>query len=642
MPEPVKPPPAPEDIGTVDELYHTGLRLEQFLNPAREPYPYYEEALKRDPDNYAVNTALGILYCKRGMFAKAAECLNRALRRATQNYTRPKDGEAFYYLGLVLRTQHKYDEAFDALYKASWSQGWGASSYYQLAELACLKRDYTRALDFIGRSLSLNASTLRAKNIKAALLRKTGNKEKAAEILTGILLADPLNFWAANEQHLILKEMGEKTRASNRLTDLSRKMRGDVQNYLELAVDYGNCGMWDEAIDVLSRLESEATQFPMVYYYLGYFWGKTGDGDKAVEYYKKAGQMPPDYCFPFRWESMDVLKQALKEKPGDSKAFYYLGNLLFDHQPEEAIKNWENSVALADHFALAHRNLGLAYARVQNDVSRAIECLEKAWSLAPSEPRLYYELDLLYEAGGESPDKRLALLVENHEIVKKRDDALSREIGLLVQLGEYDRAIDILENHHFHVWEGGGRIHNVYVDAHLLRGIKSLSSGDQKGALKDFLSALEYPENLEVGRPVRGGGEPRVHYFVGLAYDGLGEMERAREHYGKAVEQESGWSELSFYQGMSYQKLSREEDAARFFSGLEQFAEKRLEATADMDFFAKFGERQSAVNRRAQARYLLGLSYLGLGDKVKAKSEFEKAMELNINHLWAKHYLATL
>ena len=32
MPEPVKPPPAPEKIGTVDELYHTGLRLEQFLN----------------------------------------------------------------------------------------------------------------------------------------------------------------------------------------------------------------------------------------------------------------------------------------------------------------------------------------------------------------------------------------------------------------------------------------------------------------------------------------------------------------------------------------------------------------------------------------------------------------------------------
>jgi tetratricopeptide (TPR) repeat protein len=126
-----------------------------------------------------------------------------------------------------------------------------------------------------------------------------------------------------------------------------------------------------------------------------------------------------------------------------------------------------------------------------------------------------------------------------------------------------------------------------------------------------------------------------------LAYDSLGDKEKAREYYEKAVAQERAWSELSFYQGMSYQKLGRKEDAVRMFSGLKQSAQERLEATADMDFFTKFGERQSAVSRRAQAHYLLGLSYLGNGEKVKAKEEFEKSLGSNINHLWAKHYLAT-
>jgi tetratricopeptide (TPR) repeat protein len=380
----------------------------------------------------------------------------------------------------------------------------------------------------------------------------------------------------------------------------------------------------------------------MVYYYLGYFLGKIGDEDKARKYYAMASQMPPDYCFPFRWESMDVLRHALKVNPEDSKAYYYLGNLLFDHQPDEAMKLWEKSVELDDHFALSHRNLGLAYARIQNDVSRAIESMEKAQAFAPSEPRLYYELDLMYEAGGISPDKRLALLAENHEIVKKRDDALSREIGLLVQLGDYDRALELLQTHHFHVWEGGGRIHNVYVDAHLLRGLKSFSPGNYESSLRSFISALEYPENLEVGKPVRGGGEPRIQYFVGTAFEALGNMAKAREYYEKAVTRERGWSELSFYQGMSYLRLGRKKDAARLFSGLKQFAQERLEATADMDFFAKFGERQSAVSRRAQAHYLLGLSYLGNGDKTKANKEFAKSLELNINHLWAKHYLDIL
>ena len=55
LPEPVKPPPAPEEINSVEELYFNGLRLEQLYNPARDPLPYYWEALKRDPGNFQVN-----------------------------------------------------------------------------------------------------------------------------------------------------------------------------------------------------------------------------------------------------------------------------------------------------------------------------------------------------------------------------------------------------------------------------------------------------------------------------------------------------------------------------------------------------------------------------------------------------------
>ncbi len=55
MPDPVKPPPPPQELQTVEELYYAGLRLEQFFNPALEPDAYYEEALRRDPDDSRVN-----------------------------------------------------------------------------------------------------------------------------------------------------------------------------------------------------------------------------------------------------------------------------------------------------------------------------------------------------------------------------------------------------------------------------------------------------------------------------------------------------------------------------------------------------------------------------------------------------------
>ncbi|MBA7692194.1 hypothetical protein ES703_100756 [subsurface metagenome] len=61
-----------------------------------------------------------------------------------------------------------------------------------------------------------------------------------------------------------------------------------------------------------------------------------------------------------------------------------------------------------------------------------------------------------------------------------------------------------------------------------------------------------------------------------------------------------------------------------------------------MDFFAKFGERQSAMRRKANAHYLIGLGYLGKENKSEARVQFQKAMELNINHLWAKQQLSWL
>ena len=117
MPPPVVPPPAPKDIKTIEELYLAGLRLEQFHNPAREPYPYYEEALRRDPGDYRSNVALGILACKRAMYAEAEKHLAAAVERASRNYTRPKDGEALYYLGIALRSQGQQPEADDSFHQ---------------------------------------------------------------------------------------------------------------------------------------------------------------------------------------------------------------------------------------------------------------------------------------------------------------------------------------------------------------------------------------------------------------------------------------------------------------------------------------------------------------------------------------------
>jgi tetratricopeptide (TPR) repeat protein len=643
IPEPVKPPPPPEDIPTTEELFHAGLRLEQFYSPVYEPDPYYEEILKRDPGNARANTALGILFLKRGMFDEAVKKFRKALERITHNYTSPKDGEASYYLGVALRAQKNFDKAYRAFYKATWNLAWSAASYYALAELACLRQDYKKALEFCDRSLARNAWNLKCLNLRTGILRRQGKIEEAEKLAKDVLEFSPLDFWAGNELYLVKSLSGLENEAEMLLSSLGKTMRDNTQSYLETAVDYGNCGFWEEAVEVLQRLcsrgEKGASTYPLVYYYLAYYSEKLGNKEEALKYYQKASRMPADYCFPFRLETAEILRRAQLVNPEDARAPYYLGNLYFDLQPGKALKLWEKSVSLDGGFYLSQRNLGMASARVVNDLDKAVRCMEEAVRLKPGEPRLYYELDLLYEAAQEPPKDRLKLLMDNHGAVKQRDDSYSREILLLVEIGDYSRAIKLLENFHFHIWEGGGRIHNVYVDAHLFRGYKFFQEKQYDKALQDYLRALEYPKNLEVGRPRHGGRAAQVFYYVGTAHEALGDLKKARNFYKKSAAQKRGLTELSYFQALSLEKLGKADEAADIFQRLIDLGNKRLEVSTSPDFFVKFGERQSEAKRQAQAHYILGLGYLGLGKTAEAEDKFKKAAELDINHVWTRHFL---
>jgi hypothetical protein len=124
LPRPVVPPAAPMDIATIEELYLAGQRLEQFHNPTLEPYPYYEEALRRDPSDIRTNTALGLLYLKGGLYREAEARLAVAVARLIANYTRPKDGEALYYFGVAKRRHGRTAEAEDAFQRAAWNPAW--------------------------------------------------------------------------------------------------------------------------------------------------------------------------------------------------------------------------------------------------------------------------------------------------------------------------------------------------------------------------------------------------------------------------------------------------------------------------------------------------------------------------------------
>ena len=639
MPPVVKPPLPPKEIKTVDELYLAGLRLEQFHSAALEPYPYYEEALRRDPGDYDVNTALGRLYCERGLWQEARERLTVALDRATRNYTRPKDGEAYYYLGIALRGEEKNAEAEDDFHRASWSEAWTAASYYQLAELDGQKGEWSQALSDLDHSLAYGALNCRAWDLKAATLRKLGRIDEAKEAAHKALVVDSLDLWALHELGLLEGVAGPEINLGN-----------IVQSNLELAVDYYQAGLAGESEQVLERLVAGSPDQnkvnPLVYYYLGYLAEQSHQPGEASKYFRLAAQMPSDYVFPFRLETVKVLEAAMQANPADARAPYYLGNLLYDRQPAAAIKMWEKSAAMDSSFALVWRNLGQAYEQAENNSTKAIAAMEKADGLDKSNAHFVCEVDMLYEAGNVSPQKRLALFESDPSVATKRSDAMMQEAKVYLLVGHYDQAIQLLEAHRFNNWEGYLDIHGLYMDTFLLRGEREFKAGKYLEALKDYEAALEYPENLEVAQPYHEIRLPQVDYLMGLAYEKLGNTTKSRELFQQATvaqwsEQSRRRPEMLYYQGLAALKLGRDSEANKIFDDLIAMGDKAMAAESDIDYFAKFGQKRSTRFRLADAHYLIGLGNLGKGETAKAQVEFQAVLKLNVNHLGATTQLST-
>jgi tetratricopeptide (TPR) repeat protein len=226
-------------------------------------------------------------------------------------------------------------------------------------------------------------------------------------------------------------------------------------------------------------------------------------------------------------------------------------------------------------------------------------------------------------------------------VVQQRDGAVLREALLNVFVGQYDRAIGLLAKRHFHIWEGGeSNIHNVHVDAHLLRGRRHLAAGRAREALADFEAASEYPERFERGEPYDGGRAPEVFYYIGAAREACGE--EAKAAYDRAVARERKGTYLAYYQGLAWRKLGQEAKASELFEDLAQTGNRMLAATPGAGFFEKFGFGQSPSARHAQGHYLIALGHLGKGQLAEAKRELETASELNVNHLAARTELAGL
>ncbi|MDR2439196.1 MAG: DUF5107 domain-containing protein [Planctomycetaceae bacterium] len=654
LPKPVESTKPVEEYKSVEELYLTGLRLEQFHNARIDPMIYYNEALKRDPNDSRVNTAIGIRFAREARWEEAETHLRHAVERLSKNYTSPRDTEPNYYLGYVLHQQRKFKEAKDQYWKATWSTYYQSAAYFALAQIACCENDYPTALKMIGASLNVNSRNTKALTVKAIILQKLEYFDEALAILQQAQQIDPLDFWSVIETEFV--QASQEKRKPDLITLLNKELpnRGEgiiqLQELLEIVIDYGNLGIVQQPL-LLNAVNygKPFSDSPLFYYYLSYYNDITLQSlafiseDKSISGFLEgqAIQKSADYVFPFRPEEIPIFENAIRLHPEHAAAYYYLGNLYYYlNQKDKGIQNWELAAERDPKFGAVLRNLGFAYEQ-KSDTKKAVEYYERSVKLGVVTPRLLIDLDILYERSGKSVTERLALYKKWYETVMKHDDAVIRLLSMLNQAGQFEQAIDILQKRHFHVWEGGGQVHRYFVDSHLLNGIQKLKQKDYNAAVREFELADTYPDNLEVGRPAANKHSAKVFYYLGISYLGLNNAEKAKECFQTAVSDTSGrgWaSELSYFRSMAYQKLGDDAAAKKEIDQLEKSVTQQLSSREMIDEHSKFGEDGSRSERLAQLQYLNGLVELAKGNRDKAKELFETAVKANPDLIWAKQF----
>ncbi|MBQ9357807.1 MAG: DUF5107 domain-containing protein [Prevotella sp.] len=644
----------PEQVKTNEQLYLTGLHLEQYRHATWLPTDYYEEALRRDPNDIRCLNAMGLWYIRKGRFDKAENYLRKAVKLLRKRNPNPYDGEPIYNLAIALKYQGlaeianrksvncKLSEAYELFWKATWNKAWADAGYFEAAKISVAEGRYEDALDEIDRCLINNWHNHKARALKAVILRKTDRRSEALALIEESLKTDRFNYGCLYEKYLL-------TADANVLAEMKQMLRGCSQNYDELALDYAAANLCEEAGNIWQMAIKEGAATPMTYYYMGSLTPSLSPKGEGSDYFRMAEEACPNYCFPNRPEDIIALETAKRENPKGAKAPYYLGCLYYAaRQYDLAIENWELSAKLDPSFSSVWRNLALARFNKQDRQEEAVEYMERAFRLDQDDARTLMELDQLYKRLHRPHADRLAFLQKYPQLIQRRDDLVLEEITLLNELGRYEEAMQELDAHIFHPWEGGeGKVPTQYQTARVELAEQALTLQDNDRAIKLLNECLEYPHHLGEGK-LYGAQENDFYYLLGTAYKNLGDMDKAVECWEKgtagptepaaAMYYNDAKPDKIFYAALCYRRLGREDNARSLFNRLISYGQQHIFDHVTMDYFAVslpdllIWDDSLDTKNLIHCKYMLALGYYGMGQKEKALKYLAEVEALDNNH----------
>jgi tetratricopeptide (TPR) repeat protein len=428
-----------------------------------------------------------------------------------------------FILGLINRRLGKIDQAEEAFSIASRIMEFRTGSYIQIAEARLLKGDFAGASVFAQKALDYNRISVPAHEILIISCRKLNKQSESERNIEELLAIDPLNHFARFEKYLF-------NPSSASLNDFKSLIRNEFphETYLEIAADYANRGLYEEAARVLEESPSN----PIVLFWLAWL-KKDTDNDQSMQLLRKAISLSPFLVFPSRHETIGVLEWALK-KNEHWKTRYYLG-LVYWHikRPEKALELF-NECGNAPDYAPFYIARGiLSQSADGNNVPKGND-FAKALEMDPSEWRTWHFV----------AEKLQSEMLYDDQFIKTKQAYLrfpaNPVVGIdyakaLINNGKYSECLKILERITILPQEGAHEGHDLYELANLSLTVNLIEQGKFDQAIKHIDASKKWPENLGAGKPY----EPDIRfqdYLSAFCHRMTGKDDISKEYFNRILE----------------------------------------------------------------------------------------------------------
>ncbi len=421
----------------------------------------YREGLKHFSDSVVLHRATGRLEVGLRQYRDAIVQLSPVLERISN------DKEASYYLGLAYIASGEPAQARRAFEVSVQYGTFRAPSLYELAALDARSDALAKAHEKLSRAYAEFPDSARLSDVDVSVLRHLGDAGAAKAHLEKLQLVDPANTFLQYEATLL----GHPHDA------LWEHLAADPERIMNIAVLYMHFGFYADAVDILSRrypsgagvVSEPGMPPPEAYSLIAYYRGYCHEmlHQDGVADFQAASQMPANYVFPNRPETLEVLRRAIAANPKDANAHALLGSLYMSGGMEDAaMTEWNAARELNPAIPALLRNMGYTALYSQKSPDRAIGYFTEGTKSDPQNPENYLGLERALREAGHPPEERVAAL-QKFPGANPPAALIFQFARDLADAGRYDEAQKELATRFVSLEEGGASQLDVYLEIKL-------------------------------------------------------------------------------------------------------------------------------------------------------------------------------